>query len=398
MPEHGSSSPGTSIRLEGKTVVIPRNISVRGWLTDAGSRALEGFTALEDATVIARLKQAGARLEPGTTMSELGFGLSGDGRSGHLGEGAVALMTDTMGEARIAAACEGWFGFKATYGVVSRFGTICLIPSLEGCGVIAATVGDVQSVMAVISGKDERDFSMPDDEPPEFHGTWGEEGKACTVGVVTECVATLTAGERKAFEAGLRALREAGFAVREVGLPEYTLFRAVHQVVGSVEASSSGGKYDGVRYGHRAPGGKNWNDMYLRSRGESFGTLVKSYLFQGAYFQFENYPSFENACRLRGRLVRAAAQLFEGVDFLALPTRREGYDTSVPSSVEATYDVFSLTLPANVTGHPVIQIPGLAVDSGKDTGLQLMGPRLSDARLLAAARHISSVARGVNHP
>ncbi|MBP1716493.1 MAG: gatA, partial [Deltaproteobacteria bacterium] len=194
---------------------------------------------------------------------------------------------------------------------------------------------------------------------------------------------------------GLARLEETGLTIREVSLADFDLFRAVHNVVAAVEASSSAGKYDGVRYGHRSSSGKNWNDMYLNSRGESFGSLIKTFLFQGAYFQFENYPGFENACRNRRRLVRAAADLLTPVDLLVLPTRRLDHDAARTATINHIYDAFSLTLPANVTGQPSLQVPSLAVHSGADIGLQLIGLRLEDARVLSIGLKISSAAQGV---
>jgi aspartyl-tRNA(Asn)/glutamyl-tRNA(Gln) amidotransferase subunit A len=134
--------------------------------------------------------------------------------------------------------------------------------------------------------------------------------------------------------------------------------------------------------------------MYLNSRGESFGMLIKTYLFQGAYFQFENYPAFENACRIRRRLVRDIAGLFGNVDLLVLPTRRLKRDAASAATINETYDAFLLTLPANITGQPSLQIPSFVLGDGYDFGLQLIGPRLGDARLLATGMRLSSLAQG----
>jgi aspartyl-tRNA(Asn)/glutamyl-tRNA(Gln) amidotransferase subunit A len=162
-----------------------------------------------------------------------------------------------------------------------------------------------------------------------------------------------------------------------------------------VEASSSCGKYDGVRYGHRtAAAAKNWNDMYIKTRAESFGPLIKAYLFQGAYFQFENYIGFEQASRIRGRLVKDADGLWGRVEALAFPTCRRKAD-AVAASIDEIYHQSSLTLPANVMGLPAVQIPGFVLDGKKDLGLQIIGPRLGDARLLALAASLSHVAEGV---
>jgi aspartyl-tRNA(Asn)/glutamyl-tRNA(Gln) amidotransferase subunit A len=385
--------------LAGKRVVIQPNMSVRGWLTNAGSPALEGFIALEDGTVTARLREAGAILIGSTRMSGLGFGLAGDTGTQALvqGEADIALITDTMGEARVAAAASGLFGFKPSYGIVSRFGLIGLVPSMECCGIVAKSLQDIIAVIGAIAGEDDNDFSMRAEKLPDFGEASGLLTTRCVAGIIGECLATLNEVETKSLKAGLAQIEEAGFTIQELSLKDFGLFRTVHNIVGSVEASSSAGKYDGVRYGHRTASAKNWNDMYLNSRGESFGPLIKTYLFQGAYFQFENYRAFENACRIRGRLVSGAEALFKHVDVLVFPTRRLDHDAAAASTINGTYDGFSLTLPANITGQPALQIPSLALDSGADLGLQLIGPSLSDARLLSVAMRLSPTVEGAHH-
>lgn len=382
--------------VAGKKVVIQPNMSCQGWLTDAGSRALEGFTALENATVIARLLEAGVELIGSGRMSELGFGLAGDTTAGAItaGEAEIALMTDTMGESRVAASTAGLFGFKPSYGIVSRFGLIGLVPSMECSGIVAKDPGNISAVMGIISGRDENDYSMSGDEAG-FGMMTEQAGMPRKAGVLKECLTCLDAEEQKTFRAGLARLEGAGVQVVEASLEDYGLFRTVHNVVGAVEASSSAGKYDGVRYGHRSGTAKNWNDMYLNSRGEAFGELVKAYLFQGAYFQFENYPAFEAACRIRRRLTEGIAALFGQVDILAFPTRRVDCDAAKAATVNETYDAFLMTLPANVTGLPSLQIPSPAVDPGTDAGMQIVGPRLSDAGLLATGMQLSSTGEGV---
>jgi aspartyl-tRNA(Asn)/glutamyl-tRNA(Gln) amidotransferase subunit A len=382
--------------LAGKKFVIQPNMSARGWLTTAGSLALGGFIALEDATVVNRLRSAGAVLVGSTCMSELGFGLSDDKATRALreGEADIALMTDTMGEVRVAAATAGLFGFKPSYGIVSRFGLIGLVPSMECCGIMAKNPEDIITTMGAISGKDENDFSMPDEKLPDFSMPKESQKTAGIAGVMKECLGTLDDKELRAFEAGVAKIGEAGLSIKEVSLENFSLFQTVHNVIGSAEASSSAGRYDGVRYGRRAASAKNWNEMYLNSRGESFGLLIKKLLFQGAYFQFENYPAFENACRIRRRLIRDNEQLFQHIDFLAMPTRRLHHDPAKAATVSETYKAFLLTLSANVTGQPSLQIPSVCLNSGADPGLQIISPRLGDARLLAAGMRISSVIHG----
>jgi aspartyl-tRNA(Asn)/glutamyl-tRNA(Gln) amidotransferase subunit A len=390
---HSSANDGT---LSRKRVVVQPNMSVRGWLCDAGSLALEGYVALEDATVVTRLRKAGAELVGSSRMNELGFGLARDTATRVLsgGEADIALVTDTMGEARVAASGSGLFGFKPSSGTVSRFGLVGLVPSMESYGILGKRLEDIMDTFSVIAGKDADDPSIPDEAFTAFPAIREPLKLPCTAGVVKECLGILDHRERKAFQTGLARLEAAGLTIREVSLSEFDLFRVVHNIIASVEASSSAGKYDGVRYGHRSSSGKNWNDMYLNSRGESFGPLIKTFLFQGAYFQFENYPAFENACRNRRRLVRAVTDLLGIVDLLVFPTRRLEQDAARAATINHIYDAFSLTLPTNVTGQPSLQVPSLALHDGADLGLQLTGLRLEDSRLFSIGLKLSSAAQG----
>ena len=389
--ESGSGGP-----LEGKTIAIQPNMSVRGWPTEAGSSALERFVALEDATVVERLKEAGATIRGSTCMSELGFGLVGDSAARAVAEGEVdiALVTDTMGEARVSASATGLFGFKPSYGIVSRFGLIGLVPSMECFGIMAKTPAEIIAVLEAITGADDRDFSMSEDAVLDFGDFDRDQPITGTLGVIRENSEFLDRNESKAFDVAISRLEEVGINIREVSLEECGLFRTVHNVIGSVEASSSAGKYDGVRYGHRTQSSRNWNEMYLKSRAESFGLPVKAYLFQGAYFQFENYKAFENACRLRSGLVKQTEALYDEVDFLAVPTRNNGLSIDETRTIDEIYDLFTFTLPANVTGQPAIHVPGSLFGREKDPGLQFIAPRLGDVRLLSLAAKLRNFAKG----
>jgi aspartyl-tRNA(Asn)/glutamyl-tRNA(Gln) amidotransferase subunit A len=365
------SSIGEGGPLEGKTLAIQPNMSVSGWPTEAGSVALKNYIALEDATVVERVRSAGATITGSTRMSELGFGLIGDTASKAVttGEVDIALVTDTMGEARVAASTTGIFGFKPSYGIVSRFGLIGLIPSMECYGILAKTPEEIASLMNIITGRDDKDPSMPDDNIPDSSQVGKNRPTLGTLGVIRECIDSLGSDESKAFNAAVSQLKETGFMIKEISLADFSLFRTVHNVIGSVEASSSCGKYDGVRYGHRTKSSKNWNEMYLKSRAESFGSLVKSYLFQGE-------------------------ALYRAVDMLIFPSGQNGALIDKATTINEVYDIFPLTLAANVTGQPAIHIPGSLFGQETDPGLQFMAPRLGDARLLALADILTVSAQG----
>lgn len=381
--------------LAGKSFTIQPNLSVRGWPAEAGSIALKGYIAVEDATVIERLTKAGATIIGSARMSELGLGLAGDtvGRILSGRQADMALMTDMMGEARLTAAGIGAYGFKPSQGIVSRFGLAGLAPSLESHGILARLPEDIAKVMEIIAGDDGRDFSMYDGPMPRFDPV-AAAGSINTIGIFRKSLEILNEEESRAFSRTLERLGSLGLDIKEVDLPDYDLFRSVHHIVGAVEASSSCGKYDGVRYGHRTAVAKNWNDMYLKTRAEAFGPLIKMYLFQGAYFQFENYGAFEKAGRIRNRLIKGIEGVFTGVDAVACPTRRSGVREEPATGMEDLYDDFVLTLPANVGGIPAVQVPGYVIDGKFDYGLQLFGPRLSDASLLSLAVRLSRAQKG----
>lgn len=381
--------------LAGHQLAIQPNLSVRGWPTSAGSRALEGFVALEDAAVVEHLRSAGARIAGSTHMAELGFGLAGDTSAAAVASSPcdAALVTDTLGEARVAAAEAGLFGFKPTAGTISRYGLIGLVPSMECLGVVARDIAAISRVLQVISGPDARDFSLGN-EFPDFAKPAAARASVKAVAVVPQSLAGLNPTEAKAFEAALAVMQGIGAETREVPIEGYELFRTIHQAIGAVEASSSAGKYDSVRYGHRAQKADDWNEMYLKSREESFGPLVKAFLFQGAYFQFKDYPAFENACRIRRRLVKALEDALRDADVIVLPTRKKTGTMDQPAAVSQVYDRFALTLAANAAGLPAISLPGFVKADDDDLGLQLVTRRFEDDRLLDYAAQLLSTQAG----
>lgn len=372
--------------LQGVRVAVQPNISVQGWPADAGSTALENFTALEDAGLISRLRAAGAVICGSTRMSEFGFGLNGSRAGEALTEKAadVEVVLDLMGEGRVAAAQTGICGFKPSYGLVSSLGLIGLIPSMESTGLLASDAGRLRETLAAIAGPDPLDFSQPDEPALDFF-TPDINPENTRIGIISEAADVLGAGVYKELHKTAQELAQAGFSVQELSLAGMDLFSLVHNIVGSVEASSCAGRYDSVRYGHREPGARNWNQMFLRSRGAAFGSLIKSYLFQGAYFQFERYQAYEDACRIRARLVADMQKLFEQADFLLMPVRT-GSRAQPGSSLADTYEQFAATLFANVSGQPVLYLPP---GPGRNvSGCQLAGPRRSDPQLLALGEYV----------
>jgi len=379
-----------------RQILIQPDLSVRDWLTDAGCQALTGFHAVMDATTISRLKSAGACLVGSTRMAELGLGINGGTMAEALsaGHGDLGLVTDLLGEARIFALLAGWFGFKPSFGLVSRFGLVGLVPSMECTGFLSQTPGDIAQALATVAGPDENDFSMATTPLPDINHAALSEHTPNRIGIPRQLKQHLSASARKGFADCLEHAAKGGFEVVELDLPGFDHFAAVHQVIAAAEASSSCGKYDGVRYGFRAEDARNWNHMYLQSRSRGFGPRLKSFLFQGAYFQFENYPAFENACALRRKLISRLNSAFKSVDLLALPARLPNAAPDGADTMAETYAAFGLTLPANLAGLPALCLPGIIRDGGIDLGLQLFGPHMTDARVLAGGLKINACIKG----
>jgi len=375
--------------LQKLKVTVQPNIFVKGWPTEAGSAALAGFKALEDAAVVERLSGAGAVLIGSTAMSEFGFGLKGSQAGCALGKKSadVELMLDMAGEARLAAAREGVCGFKPSYGLISRIGLVGLIPSMETCGILARDIKSIREILKTIAGPDERDFSLSDEKMPDFSAQDIDPAKT-TLGIIPDVVNGLPSDQRASFAKICDALKKDGFQIKELSFPDFSQFLLVHQIVGSVEASSCAGRYDSVRYGQRVPGAKNWNEMYLQSRGAAFGTLLKSYLFQGAFFQFEKYDAYDDACRLRARLVKEMQTAAGQADALILPTVNPAADLQKDSLADL-YAQFAYTAFANVTGRPALHLP-----TANGMGLQLSAKRLDDGRLLSLGQYLLSHRQG----
>ncbi len=374
--------------------VLRPNLSVAGWPAEAGSKALENYHPPEDATVVSRAAKAGARLVGMSRMSELGFGITGETAARILSENRcnVFLGTDGMGEARHTAALAGAWGFKPSFGIASAMGVNRLFSSLETIAMAAARPSHIRTLAGALCRKEDSDFSMLSDGLPNFSASGGPAAPGeIRIGILQEQIGLLSESDKQAFESAVAGLVAKGFRVEPVSFPEYGNFRLVHHVMGAVEAFSSAGKYDGVRYGLRAKTAGNWNEMYLETRREAFGELIKSYLFQGAWFQFKSYSAFEHAARLRARLIEQTRELLEKIDFIASPVLSTDRDASAAGSVDDVYDAFALTLPANVAGLPSICVPGLVMRGDTDLGLQLTGGHLKDARLTDfAATHLAS--------
>ena len=380
-----------------------------GVRTTCASRMLEDFVSPYDATVVARLRAAGAVMVGKTNMDEFAMGSTNEtsyfgavanpwdvGRvpGGSSGGSAAALAaglvpaatgTDTGGSIRQPAAFCGISGLKPTYGRVSRFGMVAFASSLDQGGPMARSAADLRLLLKHMEGHDPRDSTSADEGP-----TPNAPRSTMNVGIPRQYWADLGNDVAGPLEEAVGSLRRLGHRCHEVSLPHTAFAVPVYYVVASAEASTNLSRYDGVRYGHRAAEPADLDDLYRRSRSEGFGVEVKRRILTGTYTLSVGYYDayYGQAQRVRRLIRQDFLDAFAEVDVLLTPAT----PTPAPAlgaltggadpTVMYKQDVY--TVPASLAGLPALSIPCGFAD-GLPVGLQLIGPHFAEDRLLALA-------------
>jgi len=384
-------------------------LTTRGIRSTAGSKILEPYVPPYDCTAWARLRAAGSVLAGKTNCDEFAMGSSGENSaygptrnpwdldtvpggssSGSAaavasGQAVWALGTDTGGSVRQPAALSGIVGFKPTYGRVSRYGLIAFASSLDHVATFSRDVRDAATLLSAIAGHDPADAtSLPD--PPADYGEGLDAGVAgLRVGVVEDWLETegVQPAVRAAVRASVDRLVALGASAERVSLPyaEYAL--SAYYLIAPAECSSNLARYDGVRYGYRAPGASDVVEMNMRTRGEGFGDEVKRRIMLGTYSLSAGYYDayYGQALKVRTLVIRDFEEAFSRFDVLVSPTSptvafRLGEKTEDPLAMYLS-DVF--TIPANLSGTPAASIPCGLSPEGLPIGFQIMG-RLADER------------------
>jgi aspartyl-tRNA(Asn)/glutamyl-tRNA(Gln) amidotransferase subunit A len=402
--------------LAGVPIALKDNMNVRGMRTTASSRILERFVPPYDATVVRHLENAGAIIVGKTNCDEFAMGSSTENSAfgpvrnpwaldripgGSSGGSAaavasrcvpLALGSDTGGSIRQPAAFCGVVGLKPTYGRVSRYGLLAFASSLDQIGPFARTVADAALVLSALSGADPCDATTADESVPDFTRALTGDVKGVRVGVPRAFVSHgVDEDVREAFEGALDALRGAGATLVDVELPHAQYAIPVYYLVCTAEASSNLARYDGVKYGYRAPAAKHESlkDMYSRSRDDGFGPEVKRRIMLGTYVLSAGYYDafYLKALQVRTLLRRDYDQAFERADVIAMPTTptppfRLGEKTGDPLQMYLA-DVF--TVSANLAGLPGISVPCGFSPDGLPIGFQLMGRMFDESTLLRVA-------------
>jgi aspartyl-tRNA(Asn)/glutamyl-tRNA(Gln) amidotransferase subunit A len=388
-----------------------------GVRTSCGSRMLDNFIAPYDATVVAKLKAAGAVMLGKANMDEFAMGSSNEtsfygpvknpwdptkvpgGSSGGSAAASAARLapfttgTDTGGSIRQPAALTGITGVKPTYGRVSRFGMIAFASSLDQAGVLAASAADAARVLKVMAGFDPRDSTSVDEPVPDYPTLIEAPLKGLKIGLLREFFEGLEARNARLIQDALGVLKSLGAETLEVSLPHLPMSVPTYYVVAPAECSSNLSRFDGVRFGYRCANPKDLLDLYERSRGEGFGAEVKRRIMTGTYVLSAGYfdAYYLKAQKMRRLITDDFRAAFGKVDLVVgptTPTPAFGIGAKIDDPVTMYLnDIY--TIGANLAGLPGVSVPCGFVDE-LPMGLQLIGPHFAEAKLLNAAHQFQT--------
>jgi aspartyl-tRNA(Asn)/glutamyl-tRNA(Gln) amidotransferase subunit A len=399
--------------LDGIPYALKDNIVARGLPNTCASKILGGFVSPYDATLVARLRSAGAVLIGKVNLDEFAMGSSNEhsafgptrnphdpayvpgGSSGAScaavagGLVPIAFGSETGGSVRLPASFCGVVGLKPSYGRISRYGLVAFGSSLDQIGPVARTVDGVAEALAVVAGLDPLDATTNTAEvPPAPRGSGSLAGRR--VGVLRELLGEGCDPEVVAcIERAAATCESLGATLVDVSLPNAKYGVAVYYVVSSAEASSNLARFDGARYGFRADGVRDLEELYTKSRSLGFGDEVKRRIMIGTFALSSGYYDayYGRAMKARALIRDDYARAFAFADVLLSPVSptpafRLGERMDDPL---AMYLTDAMTIPANLAGVPAISLPGGVTSTGLPIGVQLQAPFLREDVLLETA-------------
>jgi aspartyl-tRNA(Asn)/glutamyl-tRNA(Gln) amidotransferase subunit A len=404
----GEASPLTGIPIAQKDIFC-----AKGWRTTCGSKMLGNFVSPYDAHVIEQFNQAGAVNLGKTNMDEFAMGSSNEtsyfgkvknpwdrervpgGSSGGSAAAVAARLapaatgTDTGGSIRQPASLCGLSGLKPTYGVCSRYGMIAFASSLDQAGPMAKSAEDLALMMNVMAGFDSRDSTSLQRDREDYSRDLNQPLAGLKIGLPREYFAEgLSADVAKVVQDAIDQYRKLGAETVEISLPNTRLSIPVYYVLAPAEASSNLARFDGVRYGYRAPEYTDLLDMYCKTRAQGFGAEVKRRIMIGTYVLSAGYYDayYLKAQKIRRLIAQDFEHAFQQCDVIMGPAApgtafKLGEKTDDPVSMYLQ-DIY--TIAVNLAGLPGMSIPaGFA--NGLPVGLQIIGNYFSEARMLGVA-------------
>jgi aspartyl-tRNA(Asn)/glutamyl-tRNA(Gln) amidotransferase subunit A len=402
--------------LAGIPIAIKDNMCTRGIRTTCASKMLANFVPPYESTVTQKLFDAGAVMVGKTNLDEFAMGSSTEnsafqvtanpwdlervpgGSSGGSaaavasGQCLVSIGSDTGGSIRQPAAFCGVVGLKPTYGLVSRYGLVAFASSLDQVGPFGRTVEDSALLLGAIAGYDPKDSTSLQVEIPDYAKTLRPDfrpKRKLKVGVIQETFgAGLDSEVEKAVEAALKVLQELGAEIQVISCPRFRYGLPTYYIIAPSEASANLARYDGVKYGFRAPG-ENLLDMYEKTRAEGFGSEVKRRIAIGTYALSAGYYDayYLRAQKVRTLIKQDFENAFARVDVLISPTApttafKAGEKTDDPVSM---YLSDLMTIPVNLAGLPALSVPCGFDSQGMPIGMQIVGDVLREDLILEVA-------------
>ncbi len=404
--------------LAGVPVAVKDNICTRGIRTTCCSRILRNYVPPYSATAIERLESAGAIVIGKTNCDEFAMGSSTEnsafqvtrnpydlervpgGSSGGsavavaAGMASLALGSDTGGSVRQPASFCNVLGLKPTYGRISRYGLVAFASSLDCVAPIANSARDLAQFMTVLAGKDEHDATSAPVPVPDYVSELKQPIRNIRIGIAKEFFGEgLDSEVRAAVEKAIHNAASLGCELIEVSLPYTKYAIADYYIIAPAEASSNLARYDGVRYGERAPAAKDLADMYKRTRSLGFGAEVKRRIMVGTYALSSGYYEayYGRAMKVRTLIKRDYQRAFERVDILLSPVSptpafKIGEKISDPLSMYLS-DIY--TVKANLSGIPALSLPCGFTRQGLPIGLQVFADLFQESILLRFAQAYS---------
>lgn len=400
-------------RLAGVPYALKDNFLSPEGQTTAASHILEGFVSPITATAVEKLEAEGAIMIGRTNMDAFAHGSSTENSyfgpthnaydkervaGGSSGGSAVAVAldivefatgTDTGGSIRQPASFNGVYGLKPTYGTISRYGVVAMASSTDCIGFFTKTPDDMNLLMEIASGQDEKDLTTL----PDYYNNAGAK-KITKIGIIKDFDNDSVHPEiRKALQNKIELLKSKGYEIVDLEMPALKYALAAYYIIVPAEVASNLSRYDGVRYGFRSEKSENLDALYKNTRGEGFmpenkrrimiGNFVLSSGFYDAYFL--------RAAKARTLIVQEYAKAFEKCDFILSPVTpnpafKLGEKTSDPVTM---YLEDAMTVPLNLAGVPGLTIPAGKTEDGVALGLQLIGPRRSDKNLIEFSKELA---------
>ena len=374
-------------------ILVDDTILVKDMVASAGSRILEGYKPLFSAEAVTRLEKEGCKVTKKTNVGEFGLDLLGEfsyygdgslkGEAADLiakGEAEVALGVDMNGSTRRAAAISGVNFLKPTYGTVSRYGVISCAASGEQLGVYGKKTSDVATVMTVIAGHDSKDGTSLPQETYDYTISEDVAGKkVCIIKELMEKADEETQAKVKAYADSLGKM---GVTVEEISCDLFEASNTAWQILMCAETCNNVSRYDGVKYGYRAEGYKNIDELYVKTRTEGFNFLTKAVILYGSDVLSKNRykDCYDKSLRVRRVVADSMKKLFETYDAVLTPvtskTQYEAYD--IKDAFNKVFSESIFTAVPNLIGTP-------ALVSG---GVQLMGGHFTESKLLSLAASV----------